>query len=77
MRSCLNPIGPIHRVEPHPSDPGMYLQPVAVVLDLVHLAIAAGRLLGHGRTAGMNEAGGTFLPGGRALRERHNIRRRG
>jgi hypothetical protein len=56
-RISLRPVRPVDRVEPHTScPPGVYLQPAAVVLDLVHPAITAWRLLGNGGTAGMNEA---------------------
>ncbi len=44
------------RVEAHPSVADVYLQPVAVVLHLVYPAVPTGGLLGHRRTAGMDEA---------------------
>jgi hypothetical protein len=34
----------------------MYLQPVAVVLEFMHPAIARWRLLGDNRTAGLDES---------------------
>ncbi len=52
----VGPVGPVDRVEPHPPCPGVYLQPVAVVLDLMHPAVAAGRPFRHGRSAGLDES---------------------
>ncbi len=59
-RVPVRPIGSVDRVEPHPSAPGVDLQPVSVVLDLMHPAFAAGRLLEHVLRSGGSRFGETY-----------------
>ena len=59
-RGCLSPfrpVGPVHGVEPYPAIADMDLQPVAVMLQLVHPARPGGWLFGDDWPARMNESG--------------------
>jgi hypothetical protein len=59
---ALGPIRGVHGVEVHPPVADMDLQPVAIVLEFMHPALAMRRLLGDSRTAGMDESGGRVWP---------------
>ena len=56
-RVALRPIRSVHGVEPHPPVLNVDLQSIAVMLQLMRPAWAAGGLLGDERLTGMNEGG--------------------
>src|SRR6476620_416221 len=60
QRIALRPIRPVHRVEPHPAIPDMYLQAIAVVLQLVRPARSSWGLFGDDWLAGMDESSRRF-----------------
>jgi len=65
--TTFRPVGPVHGVEPYPAIADMDLQPVAVMLQLVHPARPGGGLLGDDWPARMNESGRRiFRPAARA-----------
>jgi hypothetical protein len=66
--------GSVHREQPHPPVANVDLQPVAIVFEFMHPALATRRALRDGRTAGMDEGGGGVFRPPRDLRTRHNIR---
>ncbi|MGB9020715.1 MAG: hypothetical protein WCC77_24205, partial [Pseudolabrys sp.] len=58
QRIAFRPVGSVHGVEAHPAIADMYLQPVAVMLQLMRPARSRWGLLGDDWLARVNEGGG-------------------
>ena len=55
---AVRPVGPVYGVKPHPAIPDMYLQPIAIVLQLVRPARSRWGLFSDDWLTRMNESGG-------------------
>jgi hypothetical protein len=60
-RVALGPVGRVHAVEPHAAGTDMHLEPIPIMLDLVHPKLAVGGFLERAGREGWRKPGGASL----------------